>query len=154
MPFLVVSLPAFLWTILLLFCTYEPKRGEKERAFLEQKIDEHEDDSSEVLSEDRLNADCSTDDVHINCDNPVEINADLHSLADVNDNEHRMVSWKTTWELFKIPTFSLILFQSLPVCLVWGVFSVFLNDYLAQDRGLSIQVSIDNFCLIFFLKVN
>ena len=109
MPFLVVSLPAFLLTILLLFCTYEPKRGEKERAYLEQRIDGSEDNLSEVPFEDRPNEDHST-----------KIRTDIHTSSDVDDNEHRMVSWETTRELFQIPTFSLILFQSLPVCLVWG----------------------------------
>jgi len=49
------------------------------------------------------------------------------------------IDWEKVKVLLKTPTVLLIIFQGLPGCIPWGVFWVFLNDYLSQDRGLKVH---------------
>ena len=51
----------------------------------------------------------------------------------------KKVSWKTTWQMLKTPSVGLTLLQAAPSALPFGFASVFLNDYLAHDRGLTVE---------------
>ena len=43
--------------------------------------------------------------------------------------------------LFKIKTNLLIFIQGIPGCIPWGVFFIYLNDFLAQEKGFSVEVA-------------
>ncbi len=46
---------------------------------------------------------------------------------------------RTTKELFQTKTVILTLIQGAPGCVPWGIVNTFLNDYLSEDCGLSVQ---------------
>jgi len=60
--------------------------------------------------------------------------------VDAGSEVDKKVTWKTTVEMLKTPTVILTLLQAAPGALPFGFISVFLNDYLSEDRGMSTQV--------------
>jgi MFS family permease len=44
-------------------------------------------------------------------------------------------------EIFGIRTNVLAFLQGIPGCVPWGVFMIFLNDFFAQDKGLSVETA-------------
>lgn len=50
------------------------------------------------------------------------------------------VSFQSTCKLLKTPTVILILVQGAPSVIPFGITSTFLNDYLAQEKGLTVEV--------------
>eukprot|EP00808_Paulinella_micropora_P014793 g27029.t1 len=47
-------------------------------------------------------------------------------------------SWQKQLQTFTTPTVVLLILQGIPGCVPWGIVGVFLNDYLSQNKGLSI----------------
>ena len=45
------------------------------------------------------------------------------------------------WRLVRIPTNVFVILQGLFGCLPWGMILTFLNDYLAQNKGLSVPTA-------------
>jgi hypothetical protein len=48
---------------------------------------------------------------------------------------------RTTYKLLSTPTVVLSLVQGAPGCIPWGIINVFLNDYLSEDRGFSVEMA-------------
>ena len=48
---------------------------------------------------------------------------------------------QNTRELLSTPTLVLALIQGAPGCIPWGIINAFLNDYLAQDRGFTVEMA-------------
>lgn len=48
-------------------------------------------------------------------------------------------SWEKFCEALRVPTNVLLLAQALPGTIPWGVIFVYLNDFLAQEKGLSVE---------------
>jgi MFS family permease len=48
---------------------------------------------------------------------------------------------RTTLKLLSTPTVLLALIQGGPGCIPWGVINVFLNDYLSEDRGFTVETA-------------
>lgn len=63
-------------------------------------------------------------------------------MKQVNQNEF---TWKQHLKsgisLLSTKTVALSLIQGAPGCIPWGIINVFLNDYLSEDRGFSIQIA-------------
>lgn len=51
------------------------------------------------------------------------------------------LDWQKVVHLFRTPSVLIIFLQGFPGCLPWGMIFVFLNDYLASDRGLTVQAA-------------
>jgi hypothetical protein len=47
----------------------------------------------------------------------------------------------TLFSLLSCPTVLLTFLQGAPGCLPWGIVNSFLNDFLAEDRGMTVEVS-------------
>lgn len=116
-PFLVVSVPGMVCSFLF-FMIRDPKRGQKEQARIE--FDE-ERRAQAVDHNEATNIDGSA------------------NVPSVSQRPNDKVSWKTTWEMIKTPSVLLIFLQAAPASLPFGFGSVFLNDYLAQDRGIGVE---------------
>jgi len=56
--------------------------------------------------------------------------------------------WNTFSSLLSTPTVILSLLQGAPGCVPWGIVNAFLNDYLAVDRGMSVEFA--TFVLLLF----
>ena len=61
--------------------------------------------------------------------------------ADPNFVYSERITWKQSIALMRIPTNLYIFIQGLPGCLPWGVLLTYLTDYLAQNKGLSVQTA-------------
>mmetsp|Transcript_43633 Transcript_43633/g.105803 ORF Transcript_43633/g.105803 Transcript_43633/m.105803 type:complete len:838 (-) Transcript_43633:170-2683(-) len=48
---------------------------------------------------------------------------------------------RTTIKLLRTPTVVLSLIQGAPGCVPWGIINVFLNDYLSEDRGFTVEMA-------------
>lgn len=49
------------------------------------------------------------------------------------------IDWTLYKEIFRIKTNILVFIQGIPGCVPWGVFFIFLNDYLAQNKGFTVE---------------
>jgi predicted MFS family arabinose efflux permease len=58
--------------------------------------------------------------------------------SDADFEYSERITWKKVGRLVRIPTNILVISQGLPGCLPWGMLLTFLNDYLAQDKGLKV----------------
>ena len=48
---------------------------------------------------------------------------------------------RTMLQLLSTPTVVLALLQGAPGCVPWGILNVFLNDYLSEDKGFSVEMA-------------
>ena len=181
-PFLIVSIPGMLCSLLLL-CIRDPPRGRKEAARIE--LDEairnrhvegrrRHNDGDNVVTHD-LGPDCPLHDqsLHPLAKSQSLAAQDIHdrgkadlstvsrplepclttgasmeqgsSPGNVQNNENKTVlekkvSWRTTKEMITTPTVALVFLGAAPGALPFGFGSVFLNDYLAEDRGMTVEV--------------
>lgn len=62
-------------------------------------------------------------------------------LQRANVDYDETITWAKAKAVVQIRTNTLIILQGLPGSLPWGVMLVFFTDYLAQDRGLSVQAA-------------
>lgn len=152
-PFLVVSIPAILCALILLFCVRDPQRGGMEEAVRNHRLHEHS-----VHDHDE-NSDVDYDPPELHGRNSDESSVEMPPLdhSDVNRynlstpsnrNEetvipsrylHLQQQWSTFLSLLSTPTLLLALFQGAPGCVPWGIVNTYLNDFLAVDRNMSIQ---------------
>ena len=129
-PFLIVSIPGMVCSLLLL-CIKDPPRGQKEAARIEldEAIRAKNQQQQEVGNRRR---------------DPME-RQDGRSHLENHENDiilvENKVTWKTTKEMITTPTVALAFIGAAPGALPFGFGSVFLNDYLAEDRGMTVEVS-------------
>lgn len=58
----------------------------------------------------------------------------------INTSHEMQAYWATFVSLFSNPTALLLFIQGAPGCVPWGIINTYLNDFLAQDRGMSVEV--------------
>ena len=166
-PFLVVSIPALFVGVLVMTTVKDPERGASDIAKLneDQQQQQQQQRPSESLNEDdnfnennnlddniELKPSPSTEDTHYFNNEADNLNG---SRSFEDDTKRRrfdfeaFISWlrpksyashlQTTKELFQTKTVILTLLQGAPGCIPWGIVNTFLNDYLSEDCGLSVQ---------------
>jgi MFS family permease len=139
LPFLVISIPALFCALLVLLFVEDPIRGGTEKA-LQPYQDEMPDNNQE---QDRVN----------NSIEIVPLDRSSHSLRTADQHDricseelvvtksfHFRESWATLMELVSTPSVLLALLQGAPGCIPWGIVNAFLNDFLSQDRGMTVEV--------------
>ena len=97
------------------FCVKEPVRGKADAVYLHS--------SAKVHEEVRENSPLSKG----------------HAGTTTASPEYdEKISWEKLQILFVTPSFLLSLAQGVPGCLPWGMMFTFMNDYLHENRGLSV----------------
>lgn len=142
-PFLVISIPALLVAAAVLIIVEDPERGAMEQATLEHR---------------QRQAESSLVDVEMAPLEDEDNNGGSSDLRPVSDDEivlptpTRLIDcrkhWDTLQSLLSTPTVILSLLQGGPGCVPWGIVSTYLNDFLAVDRGMSIEFA--TFVLLVF----
>ena len=117
LPFAVVAIPGIFVAMLLMFFVEEPVRGA-----MEETPDEEQSSEQEFLVSSRP----STPPV------PRGANASTGAVMMYLRKVHGIVSVKTV---------ALFLMQGISGCVPWSMINTFLNDYLAQDKGLGVKHS-------------
>jgi len=116
-PFVIVAVPAILCAGLMYATTEEPERGSTERAFQAGNLKSYEHPSN------------SETDGFLARTSRTE-SAQREYQAELN--------WEKIIGIASIKTNVYAIGQGLPGCLPWGMLLTFLNDYLAQEKGLAV----------------
>ena len=116
-PFVIVAVPAILCAGIMYATTEEPERGSTERAYQMESAKAY--------------------------GHPTNAHADGalsgSSRTESAQREYRAeLSWDKMVGLASIKTNVYAIGQGLPGCLPWGMLLTFLNDYLAQEKGLAV----------------
>lgn len=139
LPFLVVSIPSFF----VVFCTImflpEPKRGAAEQAVIEMR--EEKNATYKDATEDVTNLQSSIERVALQTDIENQEKGCIHPYYIAEAPSHA-----STLKMLRTPTMIILLIQGAPNAIPFGIISVYLNDYLSQDKGLSVEVRIRSSC--------
>ncbi len=146
LPFLVVSVPAMVCAFLVYFTVKDPERGAMEKIYL----DENKTTGGSgvvalvpVTSRTSLvnNETYSDEDTRDGNDSQSEYSRTKRP----RETSGKKLSWRhhlrTSMSLMSTKTVALSLIQGAPGCIPWGIINVFLNDYLSEDRGFSVQAA-------------
>ena len=154
LPFLVVGIPAIGCALSVYLFVNDPPRGSMEKAVLEpiDKKDRNDEflqtlpstpsPSSTALDSFQGNAISTSNLSHGN-------DVGVPSRDEFTDEEVSMSVFQLRWDyviqstlrLLSTPTLLLGLLQGTPGCVPWGIFNSFLTDFLAQDRGFSVEAA-------------
>ena len=166
LPFVIVSIPAFFCAALMMFTLKEPPRGGQESS-VKELIDTGNSNGKRGGSDeggggcmDCLNPKASFVERGGSSNEvvPEEEGRDEGVLGEhKEEGAGRKVTFQTpgpdvqyqplldTWETFKLlfknKTAILLFLQGIPGCLPWGLVAVFMNDYLSDDCGLSVETA-------------
>jgi len=165
LPFLIVSVPALVCATAVYFTVQDPERGVMEQSYLDSQMtgeDGREADSGGVAlvpTASRTNFVENNVSLCLNEGKNKNDKAEAFQPCITNDgtdmdqssiddfaNEVRAnstVTWvhhlKSGISLLSTKTVALSFLQGAPGCIPWGIINVFLNDYLSEDRGFSVQ---------------
>ena len=153
LPFLVVSIPAMVCAALVYFTVEDPERGTMEQSYLD----------AQMTGENRRGVDngrvalVSISSRSLLVENEASFDLDGgrndEACSQINDSRDELineisansVTWKhhlkSSISLLSTKTVALSLLQGAPGCIPWGIINVFLNDYLSEDRGFSVQAA-------------
>jgi len=90
----------------------------------------------------KSNENCAqNEDVYDACGSEEYLLSDHNS--DVEDNHNSYDSWtirfRSFLSLMSTPSVLLAMGQGAPGCVPWGIINTYLNDYLAEDRGMTVE---------------
>ena len=162
-PFLMVATPAILCALLVFFTVDEPRRGDQEQAVRQYR--EHcSIKTTSLMYQIRNDAnhphlvDGATvsplQSVGNELQGPFSIK-DMTFMEEITnsvineaDEQHEeTIHYSETIECSKVlkllrtPTVLLIFVQGFPGCIPWGMIIVFLNDFLSNDKGMSVEAA-------------
>ena len=194
LPFALISVPALVCALLVLWTVKDPPRGQMEEAALSlqqpqrrhngrrQTLHEadHNEDSPFVDEETTVRTE-DDDEEEYNAEDGVEM-ARISSMSnhysdklerreytDTKDDQphghvyyhhtgsdgdeaphngsnrlatNRHDYWLTFRTLLATPTVVLCLLQGAPGCVPWGIINTYLNDFLSEEKGMTIEVSV------------
>lgn len=145
LPFLIISVPALGCAAAVYFTVKDPERGAMEQGYKNAR--ESADDEEQGFAEEQNGGEVALVPV-TSRSNLVEDTESLDSDDRTVDAEHDPSDsneapwkqhWKSTVSLFSTKSVALSLIQGAPGCIPWGIINVFLNDYLSEDKGFSVQ---------------
>jgi Major Facilitator Superfamily len=156
LPFLLISVPAVICALLVLLFVKDPPRGGTERAVQDFRDDFQEQASLE--NEESVDNSQSVEIVSLGCTR----NAGTAPIDHVGQSsqESQMAAgkslgcqerWTSFKELLSTPTVILALLQGAPGCVPWGIVNTYLNDFLSQNRGMTVEVRC-SLCLLIALR--
>jgi Major Facilitator Superfamily len=98
-------------------------------------------DSSERSAVETAATTCTSDSISRRPRNRDSSLSDEIVIIRDNNNSHDMQAyWATFVSLLSDPTAVLTFIQGAPGCVPWGIINTYLNDFLAQDRGMKVEV--------------
>jgi len=152
LPFIIISVPALFCAVLVYFTVEDPERGAMEHISKKNMTERGENEDGIALVPIKSHRNDNDNQTHINksnnhCDH-IDDNVyreDSGTVKLFHKNNRSIFYWKNQLEaiisLLTTPTVALSLLQGAPGCVPWGIINVFLNDYLSEDRGFSVQAA-------------
>lgn len=144
LPFLVIGAPAMGCALAVWLFVPDPERGG-----MEQAVRQAQREKPDTVSRDAESGSPFVEMVRL----------EEHGHEDTQDEEIDAVAsydpkltWMRFWSTFvsivSTPTVRLALLQGIPGCIPWGIMNMFLNDFLSEDRGMTVEVA--TLTLLFF----
>jgi predicted MFS family arabinose efflux permease len=135
LPFLVVSIPALLCAAGVLLAVDDPERGSMEEAVRGQQLGILQANDNTASSVEMTPFELTdTEQTMLS-----EVNPGTDDSATNPSTKGLQAHWMTFKTLLSTPTFVLMLMQGAPGCLPWGVINSYLNDFLSENRGMSVE---------------
>lgn len=161
LPFLVVSIPALICALLVLLTVDDPERGGMEWAALEL---EQSDEGGVALvpitqpeNDNQYNIEPSSDLAKLRTTRNSSSSGDIREegqLDEYFDDTYSVRDFfgpfcaqdlshhtRTLFQLLSTKTVLFAIIQGAPGCIPWGILNAFLNDYLSEDRGFSVEMA-------------
>jgi MFS family permease len=149
-PFVCVALPGVIVGLLFLVTVKEPKRGMMDgnsyssddlvstSARAEGAL---HDESNEANNANRAERNATSSSRHNNNNNNNN-NNNRGEFQDKSLLEQFKIGAKSSWRsmkwVFAVPTNRFALLQGIPGCVPWSMINAFMNDYLAENKGLGV----------------
>ena len=131
LPFLVPSIPALMCALAVGLMLEDPERGAMEAAIAgRHRVDDVAPQPSGLTSQSIEITSLEIDDAHCSDDDEIvasESHIDLWK------------QWSALRALLSTSTVLLALIQGGPGCVPWGVVGTYLNDFLSENRGMSVE---------------
>lgn len=127
LPFLIVSIPALVCAVLMVLTVQDPERGGMEKSVLDKRKADEGAPSS--YTESSVSTQEQIVDVYI------ERVYESTTICGQDWKAHG----RTLRTLLTTPTVVLALMQGAPGCVPWGIINTFLNDFLSEDRGMTVE---------------
>lgn len=148
LPFLVVSIPALVCAALVLFTVPDPERGSMEKVVIDMRQHPMESDKVEHGNGIEMKSFKQSDGDSVSRTDDHVSKGSVASFSRQDSTTNRTCcgqDWRTHFmtllSLLSCPTVILTFLQGAPGCLPWGIVNSFLNDFLAEDRGMTVEVS-------------
>lgn len=146
LPFLVVSVPALICAFLVYFTVKDPERGAMEKVYLDE---DRRTGGTGVVALVPVTSRTSLVNNETYSDEDTKDGNDSQSEYSRSKRTNKASGTKLSWRhhlrtsisLMSTKTVALSLIQGAPGCIPWGIINVFLNDYLSEDRGFSVQAA-------------
>ena len=132
LPFLIISLPALFWVLLVFLITTEPTRGGIGEESGRDKEKQKEDSRNFIV------------DIKSPPFSPTSHESDKNSVSSgirQYSGEHVGMEISQVHTLLSTPSVLLVLLQGIPGCLPWGFIGVFLSDYFSLEGQLTVQAA-------------
>lgn len=138
LPFLVISIPALGCAAMVWLTVQDPERGAMEQAVRDHHrrgVDNRNVDTEtlEMIPLDENGQEDSNQRANVEPDT-------ILPLEDSSEFDVRL-HWVAFRNLMATPTVLLSLLQGAPGCLPWGIVNTYLNDFLSENRGMTVEVS-------------
>ena len=151
LPFLVVSIPAIVCALVVYLTVQDPERGKMEQHYLYTQMageDREKNDAPGLalvpISSRSTLVDMNSDEEMKN-ETPIQRNYSRENVIASNEASERRMGFKdylrSSLSLLSTKTLGLSLLQAAPGCVPWGIVNVFLNDYLSENCGFSVQAA-------------
>lgn len=143
LPFLIISIPALFCALIVYFTVKDPERGVMEQIYL----DAREADEDGMVVDNGGVALVPVSSRSSLVENGISLDSYEERTIDIGRNrgDECSATWKqhlkSSISLLSTKTVALSLIQGAPGCIPWGIINVFLNDYLSEDRGFSVQTA-------------
>ena len=158
LPFIVISVPAMVCAVIVHFTVEDPERGAMEQSYLNNRLTEEYSARQAISGSTELTSTTSRSSLVHNETSVDSEESNGHTGHNTHGDSSRTSTgrylkgvcentsnWKhhlnSSIRLLSTKTVALSLVQGAPGCIPWGIINVFLNDYLSEDRGFSVQVA-------------
>jgi len=168
LPFLVVSVPALVCALLVLLTVRDPERGSMEKVVMERREISYHLHSAVHLDSHKNQTPCSIENARqqqsttvLDEEDPEPVVIQSHSnlseerqqidqgqtITNQGESTYEVrpfsfefrVHWNTFVNLVSTPSVLLFLLQGAPGCVPWGIINTYLNDFLSEDRVMTVE---------------
>lgn len=138
LPFAVIGIPALICAALVLLTVDDPERG-----MMEEAVREHNQGAHKRNDQQETSADSSMEmaplDQNVDRLDGVALQTEGYVNMEESPNLNIRAQLATFLSVLSTPTVILTMLQGAPGCVPWSIVNTYLNDFLSQDRGMTVE---------------